>query len=94
MALQKAGARRPRQPRIMHNVARPERVMSVTVGAALVAYGMRRRDTVGIAAAIVGGVFLHRGATGNCPVYNALGISTGDAEAILDAPLRRGVRRR
>lgn len=77
----------------MHNVARPERVLSVTVGAALVAYGLRRRDTAGIAAAIVGGVFLHRGATGNCPVYSALGLSTGDAEAVLDAPLR-GVRRR
>jgi len=67
-----------------HNVAKPERVGSVALGAALIAYGLRERDAKGILAAFVGGAFVQRGATGHCAVYDALGISTGDAEAVLD----------
>jgi uncharacterized membrane protein len=33
---------------------------------------------------------VHRGATGNCAVYRALGVSTGDSGAVLDAR-RRGI---
>ena len=94
MAHPKLSARRMQRSHGLHNVAQPERIASVTLGAALIAYGLRRRDTAGILAAIVGGVFVHRGATGRCPVYNALGVSTGDAEAVLDAPWRRGPRLR
>ena len=67
-----------------HNVATPERVGSVALGAALIAYGLRERDAKGILAAFIGGAFVQRGATGHCAVYDALGISTGDAEAVLD----------
>ena len=70
------------------NVARPERVGSVAIGAALVAYGLQRRDRAGIAAALLGGAFLHRGATGHCYVYQALGVSTGTAEAVLEPAVR------
>jgi uncharacterized membrane protein len=91
MQLQTAGAGRSKLTGAVHNVAKPERIASVTLGAALITYGLRRRDATGIAAAIIGGAFVHRGATGNCPVYNALGISTGDSEAVLDAPHRKGV---
>ena len=73
------------------NVAQPERVGSVAIGAALVAYGIQRRDRAGIAAAILGGAFLHRGATGHCYVYQALGVSTGTAEAVLEPAVRRDV---
>lgn len=66
-----------------HNVARPERVGSVALGAALITYGLRRRDRAGVAAAILGGAFVHRGATGHCYVYDALGVSTGSADAVL-----------
>lgn len=65
------------------NVARPERIGSVAVGAALIAYGIRQRDAKGILAALVGGAFVRRGATGHCPVYDALGVSTGDSEGVL-----------
>lgn len=65
------------------NVAQPERIGSVAVGAALIAWAVRRRDAGGIAAALLGGAFLLRGATGRCPVYNALGVSTGSADAVL-----------
>ncbi|MDB4891328.1 MAG: cyclase/dehydrase, partial [Gemmatimonadetes bacterium] len=68
-----------------HNVARPERVASVALGAALITLALRRRDTTGVAAALIGGVLVHRGATGNCMVYRALGVSTGSAEAVLDS---------
>ena len=92
MVLDTAGAHRSRHASTngdTHNVARPERVASVALGAALVTLGLRQRGASGVAAAIIGGAFIHRGATGNCPVYNAFGISTGDAEAALDAPRRR-----
>ena len=94
MAHPKLSARRMQRSHATHNVAQPERIASVTLGAGLIAYGLRRRDTAGILAAIVGGVFVHRGATGTCAVYSALGVSTGDAEAVLDAPSRRGPRSR
>ena len=68
------------------NVARPERVASVALGAALITLALRRRDATGAAAALLGGVLVHRGATGNCMVYRALGVSTGSADAVLGTP--------
>jgi uncharacterized membrane protein len=96
MVLATAGARRSRHASTngTHNVARPERVASVALGAAFITMGLRNRSPMGIATAVLGGFFVHRGATGNCPVYNALGVSTGDAEAALDAPNRRQLRSR
>ena len=94
MALQTAGASRSHQANATHNVAQPERIASVTLGAALVTYGLRRRDSVGVAVAFIGGVFLQRGTTGNCPVYAVMGVSTGDSEAVLDSPRSRTLRSR
>ena len=71
-----------------HNVAKGERVGSVALGAALVGLGIRRRDPIGLVAALFGGYFITRGATGNCLVYRALGVSTGSADAVL-APWHR-----
>jgi uncharacterized membrane protein len=67
------------------NVAKPERIGSVALGAGLVTYGLRRRDPVGLVAAIIGGLFVQRGATGHCMVYQAMGVSTGSADAVLDS---------
>lgn len=69
-----------------HNVAQPERIGSVVLGAALVTLALRRRDAEGMIAAALGGVFLLRGATGRCPVYRAMGMSTGSADAVLSRP--------
>ena len=66
-----------------HNVARGERIGSVALGAALVGIGIRRRDPVGLVAALFGSYFIGRGATGRCVVYQALGVSTGPADAVL-----------
>ena len=79
---------RSASPRTVHNVADPERVASVALGAVLIGLGVRRRDAGGMLAAIAGGLLVHRGATGHCMVYGRLGISTGDAEAVLDSPRR------
>jgi uncharacterized membrane protein len=65
------------------NVANPERIGSVALGAALIAYGLKQRDAKGILAALLGGAFVQRGATGHCMVYDALGVSTGEADALL-----------
>ncbi len=71
-----------------NNVAQPERIGSVMLGAALVTIGLRRRDAGGVIAAALGGVFLLRGTTGHCPVYQAIGVSTGSADAVLVRPRR------
>ena len=74
---------RKRHDHHAHNVANPERVGSVALGAALIAFGLRQRDAKGLLAAVIGGAFVQRGATGHCMVYDALGVSTGDSEAVL-----------
>ena len=73
------------------NVANSERIGSVAIGAALVAYGLRRRDPVGVITALLGGAFITRGASGQCPMYRSLGVSTGTAAAVLDPRARRDV---
>jgi uncharacterized membrane protein len=79
-----SGTDASRDGRAAHrNVANPERIGSVALGAALITYGIRRRDPAGIAAALLGGAFVHRGATGHCAVYERLGVSTGPADAVL-----------
>ena len=74
-----------------HNVARGERIGSVALGTALVGFGIRRRDPAGLVAALFGGYFIARGATGRCPVYQALGVSTGSADAVLHSAERDDV---
>jgi uncharacterized membrane protein len=66
-----------------HNVAKGERIGSVALGAALVGLGVRRRDPVGLVAALFGSYFIARGATGRCAVYQALGVSTGEADSVI-----------
>ena len=56
------------------NIGRVERWLSAVAGGALAAYGLKRRETAGGAAAIAGAALLYRGATGHCNMYQALGI--------------------
>ena len=58
------------------NVGPAERQTSLAAGGILALLGLARRDLVGLAIAAVGGGMLHRGATGKCYMYNALGINT------------------
>ena len=55
------------------NIGEQERIGSTTIGAALIGYGLKRRDWLGVLAAIGGGALLYRGATGYCAVTESLG---------------------
>ena len=68
------------------NITDGERVGSATIGAALVTYGLKRRDWLGALSAIGGAALLYRGATGYCQVSEALGRNTragGDTKEAL-----------
>jgi uncharacterized membrane protein len=68
-------------PRLQHqqcqihgkNVGTIERWGSVIGGAALTAYGLKRRSLGGVALALLGGGLVYRGMTGYCQLYQALG---------------------
>lgn len=77
------------------NVAQAERWASVVAGSALAAFGVTRRSRAGLALAALGSTLIFRGATGHCPAYQALGISTADGqpqERQVSVPYGRGVR--
>lgn len=57
------------------NLGAAERWLSVFAAGALAAYGLRRRSPTGGVAALAAAALLHRGATGHCNVYQALGVN-------------------
>ena len=60
---------------------------------ALAAYGLKRHSIPGAVLAGVGGVLAWRGATGRCPIYASLGISTANGEdRNVSVPYGRGIR--
>ncbi|HUP50076.1 MAG TPA: SRPBCC family protein [Thermoanaerobaculia bacterium] len=75
------------------NVAQLERWLSVIGGSALAAYGLKRRSVGGLVLAGAGGVLVWRGATGHCPLFEALGVSTAGAgqERQVSVPYGRGI---
>jgi len=60
------------------NVGRSERQISALAGVALALLGLRQRSVTGMLAACVGAGLVYRGATGHCPMYEALDIDTSD----------------
>src|SRR5688572_6414444 len=56
------------------NIGTNERIASVVSGGALLAYGLKRRDTLGILLSVVGGGLALRGTTGHCQIYDALDV--------------------
>lgn len=76
------------------NVGFVERWASVVLGGALAGYGLKMRSAGGLALAGLGGVLVWRGATGHCPVYESLGVTTavGDDAPQVSVPYGRGVR--
>lgn len=75
------------------NVGELERWVSVVAGSAIAAYGLKKRTLPGFVAAAVGGMLVHRGATGRCFVYGALGASTATEHQgqQVSVPYGRGV---
>jgi uncharacterized membrane protein len=74
------------------NLNDPERWISVIFGTALAVYGLKKRSAAGFTAAAAGTALLWRGATGHCPVYGALGISTAGEGEQVSVPYGKGVR--
>jgi uncharacterized membrane protein len=61
------------------NVGRTERIASGVIGGLLAAYGFRRGGIGGLLVALLGGGLLTRGASGHCPAYSALGMTSARA---------------
>lgn len=56
------------------NLGKNERILSVLGGGALAVLGLRRKGVQGTILGLAGGALVHRGVTGYCQVYGALGI--------------------
>lgn len=64
----------------LRNVGDLERVLSAAGGGALALLALRRRGVSGLALGVLGAELLRRGATGHCPLYDALGVSTASRD--------------
>jgi uncharacterized membrane protein len=60
------------------NVGDIERLASVAGGAMLAAMGLRKGGGAGLALGALAVSLIHRGATGHCEMYHALGVNTSD----------------
>lgn len=67
---------RPNLTSARANITDGERVGSATIGAALLTYGLKRRDWIGVLSALGGAALLYRGATGHCQISEAMGRNT------------------
>ncbi|MEO7272919.1 MAG: SRPBCC family protein, partial [Vicinamibacterales bacterium] len=76
MELQFPGDAEDTRAHSARNVSEAERWVSVAAGAGLVLVGLRKRSASGLAIAGMGGLLMHRGATGHCQTYEALGLNT------------------
>src|SRR5881394_3100831 len=69
----------PQQEPKRINVGENERAVSVAAGAILALQGLSRGSLIGLVTAGLGGMFIHRGITGHCNMYDKLGIDTAHA---------------
>jgi uncharacterized membrane protein len=67
------------RPQLYRNVSDGERIASAAAGSILALLGLGRRNLSGAVIAGIGGALVYRGATGRCPVYSTLGVSTAEA---------------
>jgi uncharacterized membrane protein len=76
------------------NIGETERWISVVLGGALLAVGLKQGIREGLMLAITGGALLYRGATGQCPLYKVAGIDTsmGRPRPAVSVPHGRGVK--
>ena len=61
------------------NVGETERWVSALGGGALALYGLTRGTFGGVALALIGASLVHRGTTGHCYMYEAMGVNTAGA---------------
>jgi uncharacterized membrane protein len=69
-----SGTREQRPSRV--NVGEKERNVSMAAGAIVALQGLSRMSLAGLLEAAVGGFLIYRGASGQCPVYQSLGLDT------------------
>lgn len=72
----------PESTNTQRNISEDERMVSSGAGAGLLIFGLSRLKSHPIGAlfqAALGGYLLWRGSTGHCPVYQAMGKNTADA---------------
>lgn len=81
MEMQFPGSTRDADLAAGRNINHAERWMSVATGAALAAYGVARLRRGGWALAGLGAMLLHRGYSGHCHVYRALGVNTAGSRS-------------
>ncbi|HEX6963168.1 MAG TPA: SRPBCC family protein [Lacipirellula sp.] len=74
------------------NVDYKERILSSLAGALLTAYGLSSGKRGSLLMAGLGGALLHRGMTGHCYLYNALGVNTAKPQPATVIPAGRGDR--
>jgi len=67
-------------PEARTNVSSTERWISLGLGAGLSVFGFDCRGP-SVLSVLAGGYLLYRAATGNCPAYQALGVSTSESTA-------------
>ena len=72
------------------NIGGFERMACAVAGGALAFYGLRRRSIGGLALSVAGAALLHRGSTGHCNAYEALGINTSNSSEY-EVPVAREV---
>ena len=70
---------RPREEERV-NVGENERAVSLAAGSIVALLGISRRSVPGLLIAGVGGALIYRGATGHCPIYEALELDTAEPE--------------
>ena len=73
------------------NVGQIERLACAIAGGALAVYGLRRRSSVGLILTLGGAALLHRGSSGHCNTYQALGITTAGNKPANAKPVARDV---
>jgi uncharacterized membrane protein len=67
-------------PQLRTNVSSPERWLAAGAGATLIGLGVAGRTPL-ILSSMIGVGLILRAATGNCPAYQAVGVSTSDSTA-------------
>ena len=89
-ALARAGKQPAKQTSV--NVNEVERIGSVLLGGGLAAVGLSRGSLPGWLLAAAGGALVYRGVTGNCKLYQQLGINTATGRGAATAiPAQHGV---
>jgi uncharacterized membrane protein len=60
------------------NISESERAVSAVGGAIIAGYGLSQRNAATPLLLLLGGLLIYRGVSGNCKLYEKLGVNTSD----------------